>query len=76
MKGIKTMHKTNDKDHQLNLIEKITDKAIKQVQKETKNQNRNYQNFYLKKKFYILSINPKKFILKILLKIYRISEIK
>ena len=42
MKGIKTMHKTNDKDHQLNLIEKITDKAIKQVQKETKNQNRNY----------------------------------
>ena len=41
MKGIKTMHKTNDKDHQLNLIEKITDKAIKQVQKETKNQNRN-----------------------------------
>ena len=42
MKVIKTMHKTNDKDHQLNLIEKITDKAIKQVQKETKNQNRNY----------------------------------
>ena len=42
MKGIKTMHKTNDKDHQLNLIEKITDKAIKQVKKETKNQNRNY----------------------------------
>ena len=42
MKGIKTMHKTNDKDHKLNLIEKITDKAIKQVQKETKNQNRNY----------------------------------
>ena len=42
MKGIKTMHKTNDKYHQLNLIEKITDKAIKQVQKETKNQNRNY----------------------------------
>lgn len=42
MKGIKTMHTTNDKDHQLNLIEKITDKAIKQVQKETKNQNRNY----------------------------------
>ena len=42
MNGIKTMHKTNDKDHQLNLIEKITDKAIKQVQKETKNQNRNY----------------------------------
>ena len=42
MEGIKTMHKTNDKDHQLNLIEKITDKAIKQVQKETKNQNRNY----------------------------------
>ena len=42
MKGIKTMHKTNDKDHQLNLIEKITDKAIKQVHKETKNQNRNY----------------------------------
>ena len=36
------MHTTNDKDHQLNLIEKITDKAIKQVQKETKNQNRNY----------------------------------